>query len=88
VKAESFLREKSIKDDLLTVRAPIEEVLGTDSEKRIRGLSHSKTRLNEYEEVDFANGTIFALYELVDGERQLTTMYADPKLNLKGNFNE
>jgi hypothetical protein len=58
---------------------PISDVLGPEGHERLTGFYRDPANPDEFKQVDFTGGTIFAAYKRDgNGDLKLTTMYANP----------
>ncbi|MFD8998711.1 hypothetical protein [Streptomyces abikoensis] len=57
---------------------PISDILGPEGHARFTGFYRNPANLDEFLPVDFQGGTIKAIYDFVDGEYHLKTMYPNP----------
>lgn len=79
VSADTYFRGKVTNDGRLQPSATIEDVLGRDAEGRMRGFRHDRGEAGRYAEVDFAGGSIKAIYRRSDaGDLLSITMYPVP----------
>lgn len=82
VKADEYFREYVGKHGDLPPRnaLPISDILGPEGHEHFTGYYMNPANPAEYLKADFEGGTIKAIYNVVDGEYHLTTMYANPAL--------
>lgn len=79
VAAERYMRNQIGDSGSMAARLPISEVLGPNAHERMTGYYHDPDAQGRVKPVDFAGGTVFALYKrLPNGDLNLRTMYVDP----------
>ncbi|MEU7168446.1 hypothetical protein AB0A70_28020 [Streptomyces morookaense] len=80
VKADEYFREYMKENGMPPPgnTLPIEEILGPEGYKHFTGYYINPAKTSEFLKADFEGGTIKAIYDVVDGEYHLTTMYSNP----------